>query len=200
MSNLTTQRGAAVPVLYAMAQRPNGVSTVEGAAALGMEVLKVSVTLRPTDIGKRVTCKDVTEGRVKTRFFADPAVTLEAIDAQRAAAHRLAASARLKGKAGTKKGTKRPDVAARMLAKHAANRAAVSVRPARQPLPDLPRKPEFVPIITSETKVTICPAPLVDHRYQVPPGEKVWGCGFSRLSPGQYPEQATSAAARAVSL
>lgn len=193
MSNLTTQRNPAVPVIYKMAQRPGGVSSVEVAEALGIEVLKASITLRALLIGERLTMRKVQEGRVKTRYFADPAVSLESIDAARAAAHRESCSRR----SGAPKGTKRSDVAKRMAEKHAAKRA-ITVRPARQPLPDLASKPQFTPIITSETKVTICPAPLVDHRYQVKPGEQVWGCGFAALRPGHYPEAATSAAARAV--
>jgi hypothetical protein len=98
----------------------------------------------------------------------------------------------------------RPDTAARMTKLHAERRAeraakGIVVRQARQPLADPKPKVAFVPIVTSATKVTICTGATVDRRYQVEPGERIVGCGFSRLKPGQYIAEAVSLAARAVS-
>lgn len=47
-------------------------------------------------------------------------------------------------------------------------------------------------------RVTVCPSAPVDARYQVAPGEKVWGAGFAALRPGQYIEPAHCLAAKAV--
>lgn len=77
-------------------------------------------------------------------------------------------------------------------------RQGVVVRAARQPLPEQAPREQSVPIITSETKVTICKGATVDRRYQVEPGSTVIGCGFAKLKPGQYIAEASSLAAKAL--
>jgi hypothetical protein len=162
-------RSEAVRIIYALAQRPEGVSSPEIAAATGIENSEVHGHIRWMCDSGRLRKRKVNEGRVRSRFYADPNVSIDVLAAKRAERVRLEHEARLA----------RSNAALREPFKvKSASTAAV----------------EWRVVDGRRVKVTVCPAGT-DQRFTARPGDvaQVFGC----LGPGRYLDRGETWASRA---
>lgn len=157
--------------LYALAQRPCGVTSVEAIAAhpdlFPPSKCNCAAMLGSMAKSNRLKSKPVREGKVKSRYFADASVPWS-------------------------------DVEQRIRAKVKEHQAALAAANKSRKPPPVKLTPATEVIVPAHVKVTVGPCHPVDARYQCEPGERVWGCGFAALKPGQYIAEAHGLAARAV--
>lgn len=143
--------------IYELAQRANGVSSPEIAKATGIPNSEVHGHIRWMRDSGKLTRKRVSEGRTKSRFFADPAVSLDVLvrtrsEQVRASKERQVAASNQAVKAGVK-----PTSGARAVV-------------------------EWRVIDGRRVKVTVCPASH-DTRFTANPSDvaPLFGClGFGR--------------------
>lgn len=151
-------RSSEVVTIYTLAQRPGGVSCGEAAQACGCNPDEASPRLRWMSESRRLMSKPVKEGRTRTRYFADPEVSLRDLELRLAAEIRARKAAQVKASNLSTKG---------MLA---------------LPRGDAGPRVEWRVIDGRRVKVTVCPAGK-DTRFSVNPSEvaPLFGClGFGR--------------------
>lgn len=146
-------------VLYAMAQRPGGVTSPEAIAAHPdlFATYNCSTMLSWLARSGRATRKSVKEGKVRSRYFADIGVPYSLIEM-------------------------------RIKAKINEHRAAIATtNKSRKLSPATLPKKQAAHVLGDVKPVVVPGMPAFDLRYQVDPSTRVVG-GFASLGPGRYLE------------